>query len=160
MRARRTAARILLFVAIAITAAGCVGGSPTPTPAPPPSSAPSSPSDRAAAAVAFVTAQVGLPYCYAGIGPTCFDCSGLTYTAYRSAGLTTIPRTSGAQFLAYPTVPLNQLQPGDLLFPADPTQHVAMYVGNGRMVHATKTGDFIKNVAVSSYPVVYAVRPQ
>jgi peptidoglycan DL-endopeptidase CwlO len=158
MRARGHAARLLLLVVVGLTAAGCLGSSPTPSPASPPAS--TAPANHAAAAVAYVSAQVGLPYCYAGTGPTCFDCSGLTYMAYRSAGLTTIPRTSGAQFAAYPAVPLGALQPGDLLFPADPTQHVGMYVGSGRMVHATKTGDVIKNVAVSSYPVVYAVRPQ
>jgi cell wall-associated NlpC family hydrolase len=158
MRATHRAVRILLFVGVGLTAAGCLGKTPTPSPAPPPATTVPA-GGRAAAAVAYAVAQVGLPYCYAGTGPACFDCSGLTYTAWRSAGLTTIPRTSGAQYAAFPSVPLSQLQPGDLLFPADPTQHVAMYIGNGHMVHATKTGDFIKDVLVSSYPVVYAVRP-
>jgi cell wall-associated NlpC family hydrolase len=78
--------------------------------------------------------------------------------AWKAGGLT-LPRVSGAQFTKYPKVALNALKPGDLLFPADPNQHVGIYIGNGRMVHATKTGDFIKDIPMSNYPVVYAVRP-
>ena len=53
------------------------------------------------------------------------------------------------------------LQPGDLLFPSDPTQHVGMYVGNGRMVNATHPGDVVREHAVSApgWGITYAVRP-
>jgi cell wall-associated NlpC family hydrolase len=116
-------------------------------------------SANAAAAVAYAKAQVGKAYCYAGTGPTCFDCSGLTYKAWKAGGLT-LPRPSGAQFAAYPKVPLNQLQPGDLLFPADPNQHVGIYIGGGKMVHATKPGSTVKEVLMSTYSVTQAVRPR
>lgn len=102
---------------------------------------------------------MGIAYCHAGTGPTCFDCSGLTSQAWKAGGLTTIPRTSGAQFNAYPKIPLGQIQPGDLLFPADPTQHVGIYIGNGKMVHATKPGSTVKEFAIATYAVTQAVRP-
>jgi len=147
----------LLVVVGGLATAGCLGTTPAPAPEETPTT--SAPVAGAAAAVAYAKAQVGLPYCFAGTGPSCFDCSGLTYKAWKAGGVT-IPRTSGDQYRAYPKVPLNQLLPGDLLFPSDPNQHVSIYIGSGRMVHATKTGDFIKNVLVSSYPAAYAVRPR
>ena len=149
---------MLLIVIGGLVAAGCLGTTPDPGTAPAsPTTTTTSPAG-ATAAVTYAKAQVGKPYCYAGVGPTCFDCSGLTLMAWKAGGLT-LPRTSGAQFTKYPKVTLTALRPGDLLFPADPNQHVGMYVGNGRMVHATKTGDFIKDIPMSNYPVVYAVRP-
>jgi len=157
MQLRRPVAGAALVAVAALGIAGC-GPKPTPEPGPP-AAAPSAPSGAAAAAVAYAKAQVGIAYCHAGTGPTCFDCSGLTSQAWKAGGLTTIPRTSGAQFAAYPKVLLDQLQPGDLLFPADPTQHVGIYIGNGTMVHATKPGSTVKEVAIATYAVTQAVRP-
>jgi peptidoglycan DL-endopeptidase CwlO len=112
------------------------------------------------AAVAFAESQLGVPYCFAGTGPDCYDCSGLTWRAWQDGGLS-LPRTSGDQYNAYPKVSLSALQPGDLLFPSDPTQHVGIYVGNGRMVNATNPGDVVREDAVSApgWGVTYAVRP-
>ena len=73
-------------------------------------------------------------------GPTS-DCSGLTSSAYRAAGVS-IPRVSRAQWGAGPHVAVANLLPGDLVFyadnPGDPStiHHVGMYIGNGPMVHA------------------------
>ena len=70
-----------------------------------------------------------------------FDCSGLTSSAYRAAGVT-IPRVSRAQWGAGPHVAVDRLLPGDLIFygdnPSNPASihHVGMYIGNGLMVHA------------------------
>jgi hypothetical protein len=107
---------------VAFLTAGCVA--PGRTGPPPP------PTPGAAAAVAFIESQIGKPYCTAGAGPLCFNCSGLTMRAWQAGGLT-LPHFSGAQYAMFPAVPMTQLQPGDLVFPADPSQHVAMYVGNG-----------------------------
>ena len=161
VRTRIAAVVVTLVAGVAVT--GCVFDTPTTEPGPEVPLASTTTTTAlvtgAAAAVAYAKAQVGRPYCYAGIGPACFDCSGLTYMAWKKGGIT-IPRTSGAQYTKYPKIALTALQPGDLLFPADPNQHVAIYIGAGRMVHATKTGDFIKNVLMSTYPVKYAVRPR
>ena len=94
----------------------------------------------------------------AGTGPSCFDCSGLTMMAWGAGGLT-LPHFSGAQFAMFPQVPLTQLVPGDLVFPADPNQHVGIYVGNGLMVHATTPGDVVKYAPLGVVGITLAVRP-
>jgi cell wall-associated NlpC family hydrolase len=113
-------------------------------------------SGGAGAAVAFAQAQVGKPYCYAGAGPDCYDCSGLTMRAWQAGGLS-LPHFSGAQGSMFPRVPVSQLQPGDLITTSSWGAHVGIWVGGG-YVHATHTGDFIKYVAGSG-SVVDAVRP-
>ena len=90
-----------------------------------------------------------MPYVYAGNGPGTFDCSGLTRWAYGHAGVA-LPRTSREQWFVGPHPALADLQPGDLLFWAndvsDPAtiHHVALYVGNGWMIHAPHTGDVVR----------------
>jgi cell wall-associated NlpC family hydrolase/peptidoglycan hydrolase-like protein with peptidoglycan-binding domain len=74
-----------------------------------------SPAVLAAPAVSFVHAQLGKPYRWGGTGPNSYDCSGLVYAAYRSAGLI-LPRVAQDQYDQLPHVPLSALQPGDLLF--------------------------------------------
>ena len=91
-------------------------------------------SPQAQIAVSFALAQIGKAYVYAGDGPKAFDCSGLTTAAWAQAGIT-IPRVSYEQ-ATLPTVPLAQLQPGDLVTYYSPTSHVAIYVGNGMVVSA------------------------
>lgn len=100
-------------------------------------SAPSAPAGSGAAAVAVAAAlsKVGSPYVYGAAGPNAFDCSGLTSWAWAQAGVS-IPRTSGGQ-AGLPSVPLSQLQPGDLVTYYSPVSHVAMYIGNGQVVHAS-----------------------
>ncbi|HEU5107375.1 MAG TPA: C40 family peptidase, partial [Micromonosporaceae bacterium] len=74
-----------------------------------------------------------------------FDCSSLMLQAYRSAGIL-LPRTSREQFKAGAWLPVQQAQPGDLLFwaydPSNPAtiHHVAMYLGDGKIVEAQQTG--------------------
>jgi peptidoglycan DL-endopeptidase CwlO len=108
------------------------------------SSAPA-PSTRRSAQVAVDTAvaQVGKPYQWGANGPNSFDCSGLTSFAWRAAGVD-ITRTSRSQYAATKRVSRADLQPGDLVFysrsgPAG-ISHVAMYIGNGRVVEASRAG--------------------
>jgi cell wall-associated NlpC family hydrolase len=100
-------------------------------------SAPSAPAASGAAAVAVAAAlsKVGSPYVYGAAGPSAFDCSGLTSWAWAQAGVS-IPRTSGGQ-AGLPSVSLSELQPGDLVTYYSPVSHVAMYIGNGQVVHAS-----------------------
>ena len=102
------------------------------------------PSPRAAAAIAYAEAQLGKPYEYAASGPNTYDCSGLTMMAWAAAGVS-MPHYSGAQYAMFPHVPLDQLQPGDLLFwgPGG-SEHVAMYIGGGLQIAATHTGDYVR----------------
>lgn len=102
-------------------------------------------------AVRFALAQLGEPYVWAAEGPNSWDCSGLMWGAYRSAGYS-LPRVSRAQYQAtkHRIVSPNALLPGDLLFfsssrtDARKIHHVGMYIGGGKMVHAPTTGDVVK----------------
>jgi peptidoglycan DL-endopeptidase CwlO len=70
-------------------------------------------------------------------GPAAFDCSGLTWAAWRTAGMA-IPRTAAGQLARLPRV-RGRLQPGDLVIYASSgpsRRHVALVVGRGRMVEA------------------------
>jgi len=92
---------------------------------------------RAARAVAFALAQRAKPYRWSAEGPHAFDCSGLTWAAWRAAGVT-IPRTAAGQLAGLPRA-RGRLQPGDLLIyrSGGPSRrHVAIVVGRGRMVEA------------------------
>ncbi|MBB5781821.1 C40 family peptidase [Nonomuraea jabiensis] len=93
-------------------------------------------SGNARLALQFAFAQIGKPYRYGGTGPGSYDCSGLTQAAWRQGGVE-LPRTTYTQWGwgASRRVPLDQLQPGDLLFSKGPG-HMGMYAGNGKMVHA------------------------
>jgi cell wall-associated NlpC family hydrolase len=107
----------------------------------------------ARAAVRWALAQLGDPYRWGAGGPDTFDCSGLTGSAYRAAGVA-IPRVSRAQWGAGPHVAVANLLPGDLVFyadnPADPAtiHHVGIYIGNGLMVHAPHTGDVVRVASI------------
>ncbi|HEY4605718.1 MAG TPA: C40 family peptidase, partial [Blastococcus sp.] len=107
------------------------------------------PSSAAQVAVNTALAQVGDPYVWGAGGPDSFDCSGLTQYAYSAAGLS-LPHSSKSQSTMGTPVSASDLQPGDLLFYYSPTSHVAMYIGNGQMVHASTAGEPVKVVAFGS----------
>ena len=137
------------------TSRGSSGGS---GPAPAPSANVPVNGGGASAAIAYARSQLGRPYCYAGSGPACFDCSGLTMRAWGAAGVS-MPHYSGAQYSMFPHVPLNAMQPGDLVFwgPGG-SEHVGLYIGGGQMIAAPHTGDVVKIQAVFGSPVG-AARP-
>lgn len=125
---------------------------------------PPAPTATAARAIAAARTRLGAPYVWGATGPGSFDCSGLTQWAYRQAGLL-IPRTSRDQYAALTKVPLDQLQPGDLVFYAtnvsDPStiHHVGMYLGAGLSIYAPETGDVVKIGSVAYGRIIGAVRP-
>ncbi len=98
------------------------------------------PSPKAAIAIEFARQQLGKPYKYATSGPNTYDCSGLTKSAWGAAGVS-MPHFSGAQYAMFPKVPLNALQPGDLVYRPG---HIGLYIGGGLMIHAPQTGDVVK----------------
>ena len=99
-----------------------------------------------AEAVAFAKKQVlaRKPYVWGDEGPNTFDCSGLVYAAYRSAGLgwPNWDRLNSSLYFSYTKhVPLSQLEPGDLLFysykgTVNTIHHISIYAGNGMMWEA------------------------
>jgi cell wall-associated NlpC family hydrolase len=78
--------------------------------------APSPGTGAANSAVTFAEAQVGKPYVMGQAGPNAYDCSGLMQAAFKQAGVS-IPRVSSDQSLFGASIPLNQIAPGDLIFP-------------------------------------------
>jgi cell wall-associated NlpC family hydrolase len=115
---------------------------------------PPAPSGGVGAVLAYAYAQLGKPYCYAGVGPSCFDCSGLSMMAWAQAGVR-MSHGSDDQFASFPHVPLNQLQPGDLVFWAG---HVGIYVGNSSVLHAPYTGTVVQITPIWG-GVIGAARP-
>jgi cell wall-associated NlpC family hydrolase len=92
-------------------------------------------------AVAFALRQRGRPYRWAAEGPHAFDCSGLTWAAWRAAGRV-IPRTAAGQLAGLPRV-RGRLRPGDLVIyrtNGPSRRHVAMVVSPERMVEARGHG--------------------
>ncbi len=116
-------------------------------------------SSRSGLAVQSALAQQGVPYRYATSSPGVgFDCSGLTAYAWGQAGVG-LPHQSAAQFASTPRVPIDQAQPGDLLFFYSPISHVSIYLGNGMQVHAPNTGKTVTVGAVNWGKVVGVGRP-
>jgi peptidoglycan DL-endopeptidase CwlO len=114
-------------------------------------------SGRAQIAVNTALAQIGDPYVYGAAGPDAFDCSGLTMYAWAAAGVS-IPHASSMQPSAGTPVSISALRPGDLVFYYSPISHVAMYIGNGQVVHAPHTGSYVQIVPLDSMPIAMAVR--
>lgn len=120
--------------------------------------APAHSSDRARIAIETALAQVGDRYVYGGNGPSSFDCSGLTSFAYRAAGVA-LPRSSGAQYAAGRKVSRSELRPGDLVYFYSPISHVAIYLGNGQVVHASTPRTGVRVAAMNDRNYVGATRP-
>ena len=116
------------------------------------------PNGRAGVAVSTALAQLGKPYKYAAVGPGSFDCSGLTMFAWRAAGVS-LPHSSAAQYASLPHVSQDQLAPGDLVFYYSPVSHVAIYIGNGTIIHAANPSTGVVEAPVGSMPISGAVRP-
>ncbi|ROR53940.1 cell wall-associated NlpC family hydrolase [Luteococcus japonicus] len=117
----------------------------------------SSSSSKGTRAVSFAYSQIGKPYRYGATGPSSYDCSGLTGAAWRSAGKS-IPRTSHAQLGGLKRVSKSSLKPGDIVgFYGG--GHVGIYVGNGYIIHAPRTGQNVKKVPMSQMRFYSAVRP-
>ena len=109
-------------------------------------------SDSSEKLKSIISAQMGKPYQWGGIGPNSFDCSGLTHYIFSKLGVA-IPRTSKDQITAGVYVEKKDLQYGDLvLFARDGRNinHVGIYVGNGNFVHAPQSGDVVKTTTLTT----------
>jgi len=99
---------------------------------------------RRAEALLQVLLALGIDYRYGGQSPTTgFDCSGLVAHVFREAYGLRLPRTSHAQATTGSTVVPTELEAGDLVFFNTlnrPFSHVGIYLGDGRFVHAPRTG--------------------
>ena len=102
------------------------------------------------AVVGIAQRYLGVPYVWAGAGPSGFDCSGLTMYCYAQIGIGLSHGATDQQRASKP-VPLSALQPGDLVFfgSASYSHHVGIYVGGGSMIHAPHTGAVVSYGSIS-----------
>ena len=105
--------------------------------------------------------HLGKPYVWGAKGPNTFDCSGLTYYVYMKATGHYIGGWTGEQQYAGTQIPVNQAQPGDLVFwgpSSGVTHHVGIYIGNGQFIHAPQPGDKVRVTSISDFTPDFAVR--
>jgi cell wall-associated NlpC family hydrolase len=142
----------------ASTTGSSSGGTNVSRPRFDPSSIPAS-SSRGAMAVAAARSQIGVKYVKnAATENEAFDCSGLTMWAWQQAGVS-LPHQSRRQFSSSPRIPVEYIEPGDLIFFYNPITHVGIYVGDGMMVDAPGVGRSVRLTAVSWNKVVGVTRP-
>jgi cell wall-associated NlpC family hydrolase len=154
----------LLLAATVLVLAGCASS-------PPPRTSPSPPAqerwDGAGGArslrslgeelAEFALKLRGTPYRYGGASPGGFDCSGLVFFSHRQLGLA-VPRTSRDQADGAREIKKSKLRRGDLVFfkiGSRHVNHVGIYIGKGRFVHAPGSG---RPVSINSLDDEYYAR--
>ena len=107
-------------------------------------------------ALHYAASKKGAPYRYGAVGPSRFDCSGLTKWAYARAGKT-LPRTTAQQYAATIRVSRAHARPGDLVFfmRGGRPYHTGVYAGAGRIWHSPKTGDHVRLSTIWRSSVAY-----
>ncbi len=106
----------------------------------------------------FACRQAGKPYVWAADGPGSYDCSGLTMTAWKQAGVY-LPHNAAAQRRSMPYVSRANLQIGDLVFYYSDIHHVAIYVGDGHVMAAPHAGDVVRMMEINLGPIHSYGRP-
>ena len=140
---------------------------PAPAPAPEPATssepAPSRSGNAASTAISTAMSYIGTPYVWAGESASGLDCSGLTMVSYAAAGVD-LTHSSRVQYGEGAQVPLDAVQPGDLVFwSSDGSQsgiyHVAIYLGDDMMIEAPTFGMTVRVTSMRYSGVMpYAVR--
>lgn len=92
---------------------------------------------------------IGKPYVWAATGPNAFDCSGLVQWSFAQAGIR-VPRTSQQQAVAGVPVARADLEPGDVIVYYPNASHVALYEGDGMVIHASTTGRPVTEVPIDA----------
>jgi cell wall-associated NlpC family hydrolase len=103
--------------------------------------------------VQIAKSTIGTPYKWGGNSPQRgFDCSGLMTYVHRNAVGLKIPRTAAKQRDNSRTINYAQLQPGDMLFfkTGKKTNHVGVYIGNRKFIHAPSGGKRVKVASMDS----------
>jgi cell wall-associated NlpC family hydrolase len=152
--------KILYPIVISALVSGCGSYGPTiPAPVrsqPTPSPAPVAPPPRAERSEALLQAllALGIDYQWGGKShATGFDCSGLVAHVYKTAWGINLPRNTKGQSQAGVAVDFKELQAGDLVFYDTlkrPYSHVGIYLGDGKFVHAPKTGSQVRVESLKS----------
>ena len=143
----------LVLAGLALSGLAAADGSSPPPRAP----------DRAGEAVlAAAREQLGDAYEWAGAGPDTWDCSGLTYTLWRTVGgVRSIPRTSRDQQAWATPIRGEDVLPGDLVFFGTPVSHVSLYIGDGQLIDASSSRKGVVQRAIwTSDPIRYGRVPR
>ncbi|GAA0719113.1 C40 family peptidase [Dactylosporangium roseum] len=110
-------------------------------------------SGKAGIAVRFAFDQIGDPYVFGKAGPNAYDCSGLTMAAWNAAGVS-LPHSAAQQWSKVAHISRGDLQPGDLVF-YNNLGHVAIYEGNGKVIHAPTSGRTVTEASVDMGNKIY-----
>ncbi|WP_081379128.1 NlpC/P60 family protein [Actinomyces oris] len=144
-------------------AASAPAPAPAPEPATSPEPTPSRSGNAASTAISTAMSYIGTPYVWAGESASGLDCSGLTMVSYAAAGVD-LTHSSRVQYGEGAQVPLDAVQPGDLVFwSSDGSQsgiyHVAIYLGDDMMIEAPTFGMTVRVTSMRYSGVMpYAVR--
>jgi cell wall-associated NlpC family hydrolase len=122
----------------------------------PPGANPGGGAPEASAVIQAALSRIGSPYSWGGSGPNAFDCSGLVMWSFQQAGIS-LPHSSQALAQGGQPVSMDQMQPGDLVTYYSDASHVAIYIGDGMMVHASTYGTPVRVAPVDNAPI-YNVR--
>jgi peptidoglycan DL-endopeptidase CwlO len=118
----------------------------------PPGAIPGDGAPEAATVIQAALSRIGSPYSWGGSGPSAFDCSGLVMWSFQQAGIS-LPHSSQALAQGGQPVSMDQMQPGDLVTYYSDASHVAIYIGDGMMVHASTYGTPVRVAPVDNAPI-------
>ena len=109
--------------------------------------------------VANAKKHLGTPYVWGGSTPSGFDCSGFVQYVMKQSGIS-LPRTTTEQVKVGTAISKSSLQPGDLVFLQNTyrtgVSHVGIYIGDGKMIHASSSkGVTISDLSSSYYTKHY-----
>jgi cell wall-associated NlpC family hydrolase len=128
------------------------GAAAGPAAAAAPGRRPPVPRGAAGKVLSFAYGQLGKAYQWAGAGPHGFDCSGLTKAAWAAAGVA-LPHNSRRQWEAVRRIGRAGLRAGDLVFYYPDIHHVALYLGDGQIIHAPVPGERVRIEPIDYGPV-------
>lgn len=103
------------------------------------------------AVISVAKSKLGSPYVWGATGPSSFDCSGLMVYSFKHGAGINLPRVSKHQATVDKYVSRADLRPGDLIFWGNPVYHVALYIGDGKYIHAPQPGDYVRISNLGGY---------
>lgn len=110
------------------------------------------------AAAAYACSEAGKPYIFGTAGPSTYDCSGLVLAAWKTVGVY-MPHNAWEQSQSMPSVKMADIQIGDLVFYFGDVHHVAIYIGDGKVMNAPQAHDRVRMAAIDHWPIHSIGRP-